>query len=331
MKNIYLSIIFCLIYSVSQGQSNIYNFLLAGEDTNFLLEQYTSPIIRGIGNGVNNGWYNTAKAHKTLGGEILFTANLAYFNDGEQFYSVPASGLPGGTTLLSPTDGNAPTVIGPAITPVFENNGVVFDGPEGADVKSDVGGFVPTPMVQIGLGVYKKTDIKFRFLPEQKIGDDGKISMIGFGLLHDIGQHFKGVKELPLDISLFAGYTSLKSTVDYSNNSGIGTSNDQQGVYNGNSWTFQALVSKKLSIITLYGGLGYDKTDINYKMEGTYDFGNSIVFTNPVDMNFDVSGMRGTAGVRLNIAFFKLWADYTLKDQNVLTVGLGFAFREDNK
>ncbi len=49
--------------------------------------------------------------------------------------------------------------------------------------------------------------------------------------------------------------------------------------------------------------------------------------SNPVSMNFNANGVRGTLGTRLNLGFFKIFADYTFQEYNTLTAGIAFSFR----
>ena len=44
-------------------------------------------------------------------------------------------------------------------------------------------------------------------------------------------------------------------------------------------------------------------------------------------MDFDASGARGTLGLRLNLGFFKIYGDYTVKDYNTVSAGVAFSFR----
>jgi hypothetical protein len=44
-------------------------------------------------------------------------------------------------------------------------------------------------------------------------------------------------------------------------------------------------------------------------------------------MDFDTSGARVTLGARLNIGFFKIFGDYSVKEYNTITAGIAFSFR----
>src|SRR5688500_2603343 len=95
--------------------------------------------------------------------------------------------------------------------------------------------------------------------------------------------------------------------------------------------TVQGVISKKFSVITFYGGLGYNIANSNLAMKGSYDINDDGVIganeSDPLDLKFSASGFRTTAGFRLKLAVITLHADYTLQKYKALTVGLGISVR----
>lgn len=325
---------------VGKAQDDFDRFLEAGlVDANILIEGYVSPALKGFGTGLGNGWYNTAATHKTGGIDLTVTVNAAYVPDDDLFYS-PA--LTNGRIV----GGNqAPTIFGPAdnlpsYEYTYEENGETFtgtfDAPEGLDLEDEIGSnLVPVPMAQLGIGIIKNTDIKIRWTPEIEIDDDATFKLIGFGITHDIKQHIPGIKLLPFDLALFAGYTSISTDVTFetgTGGSGVNTTNGL-GIFDVNTLTVQALISKKFSVITFYGGLGFNSVSSKLALEGDYvvsdDSGESINYSDPVNIEVSAGGPRITAGMRLKLAIFTLHADYTLQEYNTLSVGFGFNFREN--
>jgi hypothetical protein len=50
------------------SQTSVVEFLKGGKaDANKLIEAYLQPYAFALGDGLNNGWYNTAKTHHLLG------------------------------------------------------------------------------------------------------------------------------------------------------------------------------------------------------------------------------------------------------------------------
>jgi predicted porin len=85
------------------------------------------------------------------------------------------------------------------------------------------------------------------------------------------------------------------------------------------NWLFDVQASKRISIFTFYGALGYETSTL--KVEYTYTDSNGNT-----NVNFNLKGsnnIRLTAGLTFNFGPVKLNADYNLASQSVLTLGLG--------
>jgi len=324
----------------AQAQGGLDGLLEGGlDDANDLAEGYLTPFMNAFGTGLTNGWYNTAKAHKTAGFDLTVTVNAAFVPDEDLFYN--ASNLTT-VTLDDPNypNGKVPTMFGPSTAPIYRDNlsGDTFEGPEGLNVKDEFGvQAVPVPMAQLGIGIVKNTDIKIRWTPEISLGEDeGKFKLIGFGVMHDVKQWIPGLKNVPFELSGFVGYTKMTLSTDFadqSSSSGSGVYTDNgEGVFEVNSLTFQALISKKISVLTLYGGVGVNSVKSKIALEGDYrvEDANGIIedtFTDPISLNFKTGGPRVTAGFRLKLAILTLHADYTLQKYSTLTAGIGFSVR----
>ena len=145
-----------------------------------------------------------------------------------------------------------------------------------------------------------------------------------------------------MSVSLLGAYTS--ASVEYAIKNDALT--DRVSVTNGSAqfklktWTVQALGSLDFKIVTVYGGHGYNGGTSSFDIKGdyslTYDIQDSEQknletkvdkISDPVNLDFKSSGTRATIGARLNLAFFKIFADYTLQEYNTATVGIAFSFR----
>lgn len=328
---------FCLAFSLSVYAQGDFEDILKGslKDANYLAEGYMGPLMRGFGAGFNHGWYNTAQNHKTLGFDLTFTGTMMYFPADDDLYTVDNNQLNeiklvsyDGQTISPTGSGKVPTVFGPEKSPTYEfvADGSTFQGPEGTDLKDaiKIADALPVPMYQLGLGLPKNFDLKIRFAPTVTM-TDFKFNLIGFGVMHDIKQYIPGIKVLPFDLALFAGYTMIKA--EQKIDASVGQ--NQRAEIKFGSGTFQALISKKISVLTFYGGLGYDFSSSNLDMLGTYDLDDdgTAEATDPVMLDFSTSGFRATAGMRLKLAIFTFHGDYTLGQYNALNVGFGFSVR----
>jgi hypothetical protein len=305
-----------------------------------LIGAYISPAMNALSSGLNQGWYNTAKPHKIAGFDLTFTFNAMTIPTNELFYDVSKLNLQNieldqTSPDYTPSSQKAPTIFGPERAPVFrikagDDAGQTFDGPGGIDLKQNLGAdILPVPIAHIAFGLPKGTEVKLRFLPKLDLGEDLDFNMFGIGILHDVKQWIPGIKSLPFDLSAFAGYTKMKLRVAIAEND---FRENTRGEFNVNAATIQGIISKKISILTVYGGLGYNVATSKIGLLGSYDINQDGDYldskeVNPVALSFSASGPRMTAGFRLKLAVITLHADYTMQKYNCLTAGFGINVR----
>jgi hypothetical protein len=328
--------VFLSMPKVIFAQDELDKFLEAGaSDAEKLLQAYASPIVNGLTLSLNQGWYNTAKPHKIAGVDLTITVNSMAIPTDENFYN--PSKLKLTAVELAPSSAdypNAPTLAGPDNDPTFQMKGQpssAFNLPGGMDLKENLkGNRLPIPIAHLGFGLPKNTDIKIRFTPEIELGDVGTVKLFGIGVMHDIKQWIPGVKLLPFDLSAFIGYTKVRVNVDLDGLTFDG--DNQRAVFEMSATTIQALISKKISVVTFYGGVGYNIAKSNLAVLGTYDLNDDndvsdAAEKNPLDLNFAASGARMTGGMRLKLAVFTFHADYTLQKYNCFSAGFGISVR----
>jgi hypothetical protein len=291
--------------------------------------------MKSLGAGLNNGWYNTAKPHKKFGVDLTISVAAVGIPSSEKFFTVDNSKL-SSIELTTDHKGNAvtasgkvPTIFGPTDT---QSQYEYTSGPSIGQTIEGIGGVgigdlpmsrIPVPVVNLGFGLPKNTDVKFRFIPS--VGpSDVKFSLFGIGVMHDVKQWIPGIKMLPIDISGFVGYTrmSLEAEID-------GPS--QKGEFVVSATTLQVLASKKISVLTFYGGTGYNFSKSTLAAKGNYDLNGDSSDGNetkdPVDISASLSGPRLTMGMRLKLAVFTFHGDYTLQKYSAFTAGFGINVR----
>ena len=322
----------------AQAQPDIGVLLQSGvDDANKFMGAYLDPLANAVSASLVNGWYNTAKAHQSLGFDLTITANAVYIPDADLTFNVNELGLQN-TRLVSPSDGVVPTVLGPDnLSSTYEyGDGTTvegtFDGPDGFALKENFGmQAVPVPMVQLGIGVVAHTDLKFRVTPKMRY-DEAEFQMLGGAVMHDISQYFYG-DESPVHISVLAGYTHVSLEYDMTN-AGVPEVETENGTSEMNirGWTVQGLASKEIGVLTFYGGVGYNFSSSDMEMLGEYriydEGGNfSETLSDPIDLSFSQNSPRATFGLRLKLAAFTLHGDYTLQKYNTLSAGIGVSVR----
>lgn len=328
------------VAQVASKESDLSAFLQAESgDASKLLNAYLSPVIKGLSYGATSGWYHTGQVHKKLGIDLGVTAVAVSMPSSENTFDPTQLGLSANTI---PSGKVASTILGPetttSYTMKYTNGGQTIstnvNGPPGLDLKKNIGtSIVPAAMIQLGIGTIKNTDLKVRYMPEFSNGDS-RISMLGFGLMHDIKQYLPGVKELPFDLSVLVGYNSISGATNLTNtdvsNDGKPYSPDGAINYKFNSWVAQAIISKKISVLTAYAGVGFGSVSTDASISGSFTldpYGTNITLKDPFSTTYKNSSVKLTLGMRLKFGPVYLNSDYTLQEYNALAVGFGFSIR----
>ncbi|MBN2214878.1 MAG: hypothetical protein JW723_11585 [Bacteroidales bacterium] len=335
----------------SSGQINkIGNFAAAGvEDAQKLMTAYITPWANALGTSMSGGWYNTAKVHKTLGFDLTVTFNMGFVPVSDKTFNLDEIGL---SDNLTYTENIAPTAAGrnepgPELRYEFEGYQLAaFNSPKGTGLS-----FVPSPMVQLGVGIVKGTAVDFRFLPEVKIGNTGNVKLWGVGLKHDVLQWIPGLKKLPvLNVALQGGYTAFTLSNDISfmpDDINVATTlpdsyfEGQRMRLEVQSITANFLVSANLPVICFYGAVGLANTSTSLNFDRFYPVP-TLVNTIPVvnetsaaeipsieirNNEGSLTKPRYNIGLRLKFGVITIHGDYTYSNYSNVTAGLGISFR----
>jgi len=320
--------------TVARAQGSVQDAIKGSvSDANTLVNGYVSPALTAIGYGLNQGWYNTAKPHKVLGIDVTATINFmkiptsaaTYYIDNSKLNTIERLTGPGG----NPQSGNVPTIFGSNIAPSYgyKPNGTPgFSGAPGTDLSGVpvIQNSLPIPMAQLGLGLPKGFELKFRYVPTINFGNNqgSNFNLFGVGLMHDVKRYIPGIKLLPFDLSGFVGYTKMTLNAAFDSNHP-----DQIGTLSSSATTIQGVISKKLAVLTAYAGLGYNFAKTKISVTGNYDLGNGTYVPVQLGASANSTGPRMTAGLRLKLAIFTFHGEYTLQKYSALTLGFGLSIR----
>lgn len=342
-------------FESTYGQArDIGNFIAAGPaDAEILLEAYLSPWINAFGGSLTGGWYNTAKPHELGGFDVTLSFNTAFVPSQYKTYNVNDLTLQ--SLILEPgTNPVSPTVAGskdqgPQMLYNFEEEGFqqnAFELPPGTGIA-----YVPTPMLQVGVGLWFGTEVMGRFFPPVSF-KQAKVGMWGVGLKHDVKQWIPGLKDVPvLNISVMGGYTRLNTKlgmevtpekVGLPGPAGVDPSvwENQEMILQTSSFTGNLLISADIPVVTFYGGVGFASTKTNLKFDGNFPMitgftgGLPVVEAVPDPLDFEVKNKDGgitkprlNAGIRFKFGVFTMNFDYVRATYNVASFGLGISFR----
>jgi hypothetical protein len=338
MKRIYILALSFALSTSAFAQDGFLNLITGTPaDAKYLATGYVSPFMKAFGYGMNNGWYTSGAPHKLGGFELTLTSANVFVPSLDQKYYVDNSKMTavelvdGNGAGAQPKNGYVPTFFGGNVAPTYHaltgTADTYFKGPVGLGLK-----FLPTPGLTLGVGLPLGFEVKVRYVPtvdfHRYVNEfTGGFTMFGVGIMHDFKQWIPGIKALPFDMSVFVGYTKMNMDL------GFDSSNpNNKGVFTSNATTIQALISKKLSVLTVYGSVGYNKAMTDMALKGSYDLNdNGTIDANekdPFKINAQSNGMRATVGLRLRLAVIAFHGDYTLQQYGrVITGGFGINFR----
>ena len=291
----------------------------AATDAKALIEAYISPLGNSLAAGLNNGWYNTAKPHKLGGFDLTFTANFVLINDEVKTFNiddvVEGNYFSGESTptILGSSDANADVDI---------DGTTIYNMPNGLDIPT-----IPVPVLQVGIGLIKGTEIDIRYVPETKFGKAGQVSILGFGIKHDLLQWLPIVDKIPVDLAIQAGYTKVDTDIELIDANGY----VDPGIANLDlsATTVNLILSKKLLMFTPYVGVGYNSNTTVFNVENKFHIGNQwIPVADLKEYEFSSNNnFRTNIGFRFNIAVIALQANYTFSEYPTATLGIGISVR----
>jgi hypothetical protein len=322
--------VFALTFN-TKAQDGFEGYLLAeNNDRVKLIEAYISPAMKGLIYSMNNGWYHTAKVHKTLGFDLSVSLNASLVPEEDEMFSL--SGLKSintGSITAATAAGSEDTR--PLTTINFTEGGetysTIFNAPGGVKESLPLSA-IPAPAVQFSLGLPAKFEISLRLVPE--VGkEDVKGSLFGVGLKKEITSWFGPLGVTPLHVSLLAAYTTMNVKYDIQSNEDIVVQNGL-AEFKLNSYTVQAIASLNFPILNLYGGIGYGAGNSTLKMLGDYTLSYgplSRTITDPIDSKFDAGSFRTTIGTRISLPFLKIFGSYTLQEYNTANLGIAISLR----
>ncbi len=341
MKSYIFKIILILIIFITPSkllaQDELGDLFKGGpEDATKLVSAYINPLFKGLGTGLNSGWTNTAKAKKPLRFELRFTATAAFVPTSDQTYDVNTLGLKN-IRPVNPSNSVGPTAFGDEIDgPLMEFYDSSFPDPAPQKFTLPRGtglNFVPSPQVQLTVGLLKYTDVSIRVVPDVKI-EDSRLNLFGIGAKVEILPMILGEKNnlVPIDLAIAVGYTSLNYNIPVNFNNQ--TNGNQKVGIKIEGYSADAIVSKKISFFTPFASVGYNNSKSTLKATGTYEFDVPVspqtptgkkTYVDPVNINQTAAdGLRASIGFQLNLAFFRIYSSYTAAKYSFVNAGIGF-------
>jgi hypothetical protein len=255
---------------------------------------YMQPLADAFGANINSGLYHGARI-PTLGFNIYIGVEtmMALIADDQKVFTAKTE-----DPFSPPISAETSTIFGSTTgAAVTGTGGTVYNFPGGLDVSK-----VPLAVPQVTVGSILGTEATLRWIQVTLDDNYGKVKLFGFGARHSISQY---LENFPVDLA--AGFFIQKLEVG--------------DIVEANAKYFGVQGSYSKSVLTFYGGLGFESAnlDIAYEFESSDDSASTISF----DLDSDNS-VRFTAGVAINLILAKLHVDYNFGAQKVLAAGAGF-------
>lgn len=332
-----LLVLFATIFTHSQNQ--LEDLLAAGvEDAQRFASGYISPAAEGLIVNLSNGWVQSARVKKPLKFEIQMIGNVTFVKEDKRSFTLNTNDY----NNLFFRDGSNVKKVATAFgennpdirvfavvtddTGLFEEE-VEFNLPQGL-ASVDLSLF-PTAFLQARIGVFKGTEVKFRFFPKIDY-EDVNSTFWGAGIQHDFTELLPAEKVWPIHLSAFIGFTNFNGSFDFTN-SQIIEGTQQRFDVNLKSWLFQLQASTKLPVINFYGGLGFITGTSDFDVLGSFTVraGTPITevsstFNDPFSVKNKTSGLKATLGTRLQLGFFSMYAEYNASEYSTASAGIGF-------
>jgi len=310
---------------------------------------YLQPVVSAFGSNLNSGWFDEVPSASILGFnfQIKFIGSASFFSDNSKTFSSTGSFRftsqqadlilknSGYSTsdpayqqlknhLLSKdyqVEFTGPTIVGSNQEHLKINfNGDSYNGNQIAastidvpEVKGILNNFsaLPYAAVQLNVGTVFGTRASVRWLPAVSLGDAGKFSLFGFGLMNNPAL----LLNVPLPIDFAIGFFTQKLTLGNS----ITSKATQFGIFA--SKTFGMGVS-----VTPYVGFTSESSTTTVNYDYTFD---TPAGPSTTHLNFDLTGENGTAitvGASFQLFVVHLAVDYKLAKTKTASASLFFGF-----
>ena len=310
---------------------------------------YLQPIVSAFGSNLNSGWFDEVPSASILGFEfqIKFIGSASFFSDNSKSFSTSGtfhftsqqadailqnSGYSTSDPAYSQlkdhllskdyeVNFSGPTIVGSDQEHLkIKFAGDTYNGKQIAAATIDVNqvkgllnnfSALPSAAVQLNVGTVWGTRASVRWLPSITLGDAGKFSLFGFGIMNNPGLLFN----VPLPIDFAVGFFTQKLTLGNT----ITSKATQFGIFA--SKTFGIGVS-----VTPYVGLTSESSTTTVNYDYTFDTPSGPSTAN---LNFDLTGENGTAitlGASFQLFVLHLAVDYKLAKTKTVTASLFLGF-----
>jgi hypothetical protein len=252
---------------------------------------YVQPVADLFGAAMHSGNYHTAQIDQwgfSLSVDIVAMASMV--QDAQKVYTLS---MPAG---FNPATIQAPTIFGDKGTEVSNAGTLLSYRPSDGLINAK---FMPLAAPQLTIGNIFGTQLTFRYFPVPKMGDQvPEVKLWGVGARHSISQY---LPMIPVDLAGGFMYNSF-TFGDLINFKGV---------------NIHVEASKTFAILTVYGGLQWEKSTLDLAYTSTTNETVSLSLSG-------ANNFRFTAGLSLGLGPLHIFGDANFGSVTVLSAGLGF-------
>jgi len=282
-------------------------------DVVLLSKGFVSPAAAASVYQSSSAWYSSAKSVGKFKVDLSIHANVLPISGNQKSFEVnntdfQSMEIRGGAQSVS-----VPTALGGDTKTFFDfkilDQDYEMQAFEGVDES-----FLVHPYIQASVGLWKETDISFRYSPKVKI-DVSDYQILGGAIKHNLTQYTrKNGNKRALEIAVLLSYSKFDLDLFFDEFK-LEATNPQPGstplavinsiIVDANSWLFQFIASKEYNKFEFSGSLGVTINDFKYELGGNQglflDLFNSALTT--LDEENKI-GFKGDVGVNYHFKKF---------------------------
>lgn len=305
MRKIYLNLAILLSLSFVVSAQDIDINDIVGRYTGTNGNKYMQPIADAFGANMNSGLFHSAYIQPGLKPQVYLGMQtmVAIIPDATKVFTAITEDDYFPTTEVN----DVPTVCG-------DPNGKIVDGPAGTKYYFPGGfdlSYIPYASPQLTIGSIYGTDVTLRYgganfiVKNFELEDEewiNKFRMFGWGVRHSISQWLGDLTDIDIAVGYYSQSISSREYLDI----------------RASLISLQASYNK--SIMTFYGGIGYETSSMNVKYED-----------DNINVDYDMVGVnsiRVSFGATLNAGPVKLNLEYNVSEQSTVALGLGIGIND---
>lgn len=272
------SIFFILLMTAFQGMSQINSpdVTNAVLDMLYISSKYVSPAASASTYQSSSSWYSSAESIGKFKVDVSMHFNVLPIPKRQKSFAINNDELVT-MQIRDSQSAEIPTALGGDTSTFFDFDidGEAYEWQAFEGVKQNV---VAHPYLQASIGLWKETDLTFRYSPKVTI-ETSSYEIFGAAIKHNITQYFRKKSSdsnlietavlasySKFDLNLYFDEVAIKPIDPDSTTGALTTLNSI--IIDADSWLFQLMASKKINNFEFTGAFGFTENDFNYKLGG---------------------------------------------------------------